>query len=607
MWGQCAEFGAVCRGHLSGGPWARLDRMRTPPRPLGESDRLQRLRELFVLDSEPEPVFDSIALLASQVCGVPIALISLIDGERQWFKANVGLPGINETPRDVAFCAHAILEDALFEVPDACADARFSDNPLVTGQPDIRFYAGAPLILPDGERVGTLCVIDRAARRLDPQQAAMLRSLAQVATEALLMRRDLVTKTLSVRTGYEQALAASAAELADLYDNAPCGYHSLDAQGRIVRINETALRWLGCTRAEVAQGLSMIDFLTESGQRAFRETFPRVMAEGAAGFEFDLVSRSGEVRHLIASASSIRDADGRFVMSRTVTLDMTELQRAREQLQHAELVRMRAQVLEAENRQLLEANRFKGMLLSNISHELRTPLNAVLGYAQLLLAGGAQPGSPQFARYVERIDASGKELLALIDTVLNFAQVESGKFELAPVPTRLKAVIGEVVETQLPQAQARQIVFDVQVDDTIDAVVLDPLRLAQIVSTYVANAIKFSHAGGRVRIRAQPDGERDFRIEVEDSGIGIAAADLPRLFTTFQQLSEGSTKHYGGAGLGLALARKLAEAQGGSTDATSEWGVGSVFSVVLPREAGRPQPTVRVLRASPARDPGTPR
>ena len=146
--------------------------------PADEVDRLARLRELVVLGSEPEPVFDSIARLASEVCGVPIALLSLVDDERQWFKANVGLAGINETPRDVAFCAHAIQRDAVFEIPDATLDPRFAANPLVTGAPDIRFYAGAPLVLSGGERVGTLCVIDRQARQLDETQARMLQSLA---------------------------------------------------------------------------------------------------------------------------------------------------------------------------------------------------------------------------------------------------------------------------------------------------------------------------------------------------------------------------------------------------------------------------------------------
>ena len=178
----------------------------TPDATADEARRLARLRELFVLDSPAEPVFDAIARLASQVCGTPIALMSLVDEERQWFKANVGLAGVNETPRDVAFCAHAIEGDAVLEVPDATQDPRFATNPLVTGQPDIRFYAGAPMVVPTGERIGTLCVIDREPRQLDAAQTQLLRALAEIATGALTMRRDLIDRSLSVRSEHERSL-----------------------------------------------------------------------------------------------------------------------------------------------------------------------------------------------------------------------------------------------------------------------------------------------------------------------------------------------------------------------------------------------------------------
>lgn len=218
------------------------------PNPENESERLRQLRELVILDSEPEQVFDSLARLASQVCGVPIALVSLIDSERQWFKANVGLPGVNETPRDVAFCAHAITSDAVFEVPDATADDRFVANPLVTGAPDIRFYAGAPLIMPGGERVGTLCVIDREKRQLDPAQADLLRFLARIATEALVMRRDLITRSLKARSEHEQALRETASFLQRTGRVAGVGRWQLDLATGV-------LTWSAQTRLihEVAQ------------------------------------------------------------------------------------------------------------------------------------------------------------------------------------------------------------------------------------------------------------------------------------------------------------------------------------------------------------------
>ena len=212
-----------------------------PPSDADEADRIARLRELVILDSSPEPVFDSITRLAAEICGVPIALISLIDTERQWFKANVGLPGINETPRDVAFCDHAIGSDAVFEVPDAGADIRFADNPLVTGAPDIRFYAGAPLILPGGQRIGTLCVIDRHTRHLTDAQTAMLKSLAAIVSQTLIMRRDLIDRTLAVRAAQDQALR----ELTAIIDNTTDFVSQADTCGHVVYLNPAARRASG--------------------------------------------------------------------------------------------------------------------------------------------------------------------------------------------------------------------------------------------------------------------------------------------------------------------------------------------------------------------------
>ena len=134
--------------------------------PLNELQRLEALIALDVLDTEPEPEFDALVKAAAAICNTSISLVSLIDIDRQWFKANHGLPGSNQTPRDNAFCTHAILQDGVFEVPDARRDTHFFDNPLVIGDPGIRFYAGAPQRLSSGHAIGMLCVIDREPRQL---------------------------------------------------------------------------------------------------------------------------------------------------------------------------------------------------------------------------------------------------------------------------------------------------------------------------------------------------------------------------------------------------------------------------------------------------------
>ena len=159
------------------------------PTPDSADARLRALRQLEILDTEAEVQFDALAKAASLVCGVPISLVSLIDLDRQWSKANIGLEQTQETSRHIALCSHAILQDDLFKVPDALADERFHDNPLVTDDPYIRFCAGVPLVSTGGAHVGTLYVIDREPRILNPQQRQILVHLAKVISHVLEIRR----------------------------------------------------------------------------------------------------------------------------------------------------------------------------------------------------------------------------------------------------------------------------------------------------------------------------------------------------------------------------------------------------------------------------------
>ena len=171
--------------------------------PPNEAERLSTLRALKILDTDAEPEFDELVALAAAVCGTPIGLVSLVDEDRQWFKAAIGLP-VRESRRGLAFCAHAILQESVFTVENATADARFADNPMVLQDPNIRFYAGIPISTSNGHPLGTLCVIDTVPRTLNPEQKQALEILGRQVNARLELRMQ--RKVLQQRAAEDQAI-----------------------------------------------------------------------------------------------------------------------------------------------------------------------------------------------------------------------------------------------------------------------------------------------------------------------------------------------------------------------------------------------------------------
>jgi PAS domain S-box-containing protein len=296
-----------------------------------EARRLARLRALRLLDTAAEPLFDRLTRMASRIAGTPIALVSLVDAERQWFKANFGLEGARETPRAVAFCAHTIQGDAMFEVPDAREDRRFAANPLVTGEPHVRFYAGVPLRMSGGERIGTLCVIDHLPRQLDANQREMLADLGAAVVQAIELREQ----AMLVREA-EAALTASEAKYRTLSDALPVGVYHTDSQGLCTYTNEA---WQAITGLTLAQSLGE-GWATAIHPEDRDEVFARWSQSAAGGGRFAMHFRmrrpSGEARTVDSRAQPLLDAAGHIVGYVGSAEDVTERLAADERLRESE-------------------------------------------------------------------------------------------------------------------------------------------------------------------------------------------------------------------------------------------------------------------------------
>jgi len=323
--------------------------MKPPDIPPNETARLAALRGYDILDTPAEADFDDFTQFAAQIVGVPIALISLVDARRQWFKSKAGLDA-TEIPRDISFCGHAINGRDVFEVPNALEDERFRDNPLVTGTPYIRFYAGVPLTTPNGHNIGTLCVIDRVPRSLTPEQRdALVRLSRQVIAqlELRLANRRLAKQSaefeheLAARQLAEDELRSIRQQLEYGMDLAHLAYWEFDVASGLFTFNDPFYALLGTT-AEREGGYLMqaevyarefchpedMHVVAEENDKATRAPDATYVSE----LEHRIVQRDGQIRYILVRYGVTMDAAGRVIKTHGANQDVTDLKRAEQSL-----------------------------------------------------------------------------------------------------------------------------------------------------------------------------------------------------------------------------------------------------------------------------------
>ncbi len=519
--------------------------------PDNEARRLKTLRGYDVLDTPSEQAYDDLTLLAAQICQTPTALVSLLDENRQWFKSKVGL-SVAETLRDFSFCAHAILEpDKVLEVRDALLDPRFSDNPLVTGDPHIRFYAGAPLVAADGLALGTLAVIDYQPRELSEVQRITLRALSRHVVALLELRRG-----VNEHKQTEAALRESEERFRDLFENAHDLIQSVRPDGSILYANRAWRETLGYSEAEIA-GLSLRDIIHPSSLSHCMEMFQRIMT-GDALSRIEAVFRAKNGREVVVDGtSSCRFVEGKPVATRSIFRDITGQR-------HVE------QLLRARNEEL------RGFAYT-VSHDLKAPLRGISGYAQELERRHKTGLSDRAQFCITQIITASRNLDHLIEDLLEYSRLDTES------PTLTEVRLLDLIQSILHDRSHTLTELGVVVNINVPPLTLTTWErgLYQILTNLIDNAIKYSRHSQppHLTISAEAVGSRCL-VTVTDNGIGFDMKYHDRIYGLFNRLVRAD--EFEGTGVGLAIVKKLTEKLGGSIRAEATLSQGATFFVELP-------------------------
>lgn len=513
--------------------------MKAPEIPKNENERLVALRSYGVLDTPAEDEFDDITRLASEICGAPIALVSLVDEKRQWFKSRFGLDA-TETPRELAFCAHAIHEQAPMVVEDAFVDDRFKDNPLVTGAPHVRFYAGAPLRNPEGFPIGTLCVIDTVPRRLTDQQLRALNTLSKLVISGF-ERRKMHQDVIDNRRLLEDLLHAL--PVAVFAKNPGDDY-------RYVLWNKTAEEIIGVSSRECL-GRNDFDLFPREQAERFREADIQAQQNGKILDISEVrITRDDGVRYLRTKKSFLRNSRGDLGIILGVSEDITEVREAR-------------LLIEEQQLKLVASAKFSalGEMAGGIAHEINNPLTIIRCKASQMKDALEQENvdPARLSLELAKIETTVDRIARVIRGLRAFAR-DSENDPMSRTP--LSTIVSDALDLCGQRLKSRGVTLRM---GTLPAVEVEcrATQISQILVNLLNNSFDAidSRPERWIGIEGSVSGNLA-RISITDSGPGINPEIRAKIMHPFF-----TTKPVGkGTGLGLSISRGIAEQHGGTLE-----------------------------------------
>lgn len=533
--------------------------MPTAPLPATEIQRLAKLHSYGVLDTLPQPAFDDIVALASSICGTPIALISLVDQDRQWFKARKGMDVI-QTDRNISFCAHAILQPGqVMVIEDARLDDRVSDYSVTQGEQGVRFYAGAPIVTDDGHALGTVCVADTQPRQLSSTAQESLRILSHLVVNLLEHEKQRQSEAARQREEARRArevlmaMAVSTLDLIAYIDPGRC-YQA---------VNQTWLDYWGCEESKVI-GMHVRDRVESS---VYEDEIAPMLSRALSG---ELV----KYQHLVnfhgrgprfMEISLIPDIDALGTV-RGLVLRSHDIH-----LQHEREEQLREALSSLEQR-TLEQQRF----IQVLSHDLREPVNAIRNFSSLLASDHTEELSAPARRYLGFVTKGGERMSRMLDDLTDFLQLEGYTPKAVDIDaTALVAQVMDELNEALAQSGAEVTVGPLR------PLRADPALIRIVLLNFVGNALKFRPKDQAPRVHIEMSAVRDgTELSVTDHGLGIPEEQQAGVFDMFRRLH--TRQRFDGAGLGLSICRRVAQLHGGRVTLQSTIGQGSRFGIVIP-------------------------